>query len=76
MVHGLMCTEMGLRRGLGGEERAGLQSAPDDANGRSCSGGSCQAGRSMGLDTKTPSRAGTNRPGSGTKGWLEHQTEP
>ena len=47
MVHGLTCTEMGLRPG-------GWAADCTDVTGKSCSMGSCQAGRWMGLDIKTP----------------------
>lgn len=47
MVHGLMCTEMGLRPG-------GRATSCEDVTGRSLSVGSCQAGRWMGLDMETP----------------------
>lgn len=47
MVHGLTRTGMGLRLG-------GWAAECTDVTGRSCSVGTCQAGRWMGLNIKMP----------------------
>lgn len=60
-AHGPMRTEIGLGPG-------GCTAEHTDADGRSCSRGSCQAGRWMALDAQTPSRAGSDGPGPSTEG--------